>query len=310
MQKLPSLNALRAFETSARLGGFTRAAEELHISPAAVSHQVKLLEGQLGVALFVRQARGLELTDAGRQMQPELTRALGLMARAVGNLDAEPAAGPLRLAIGPTPAYAWLLPRLGRFLAEHPEIELTVNTEWPTIDPRSGRVDLALFYGRGDYPGLVSQLLMTEKVFPVCAPSLLNQKPLKKPADLVGHVLLHDIDTSDDEPALKWSRWLRDLQVAQVDSHGGLKFTNSALVYQAALAGYGVALGRTAMVSRHLIKGRLIRPFSDCRPADYAYYVVTTETGADRPRVRAMIEWLRQEAATDEAQMMAALAPR
>jgi LysR family transcriptional regulator, glycine cleavage system transcriptional activator len=296
---LPPLNSLRAFEAAARLGGFARAAEELNVTPAAVSHQVKQLEAILGITLFERKARGLDLTEAGHQMLPDLTRGLSHMARAVGGLANEPVAGTLRLGIGPTPALMWLMPRLGRLLQQHPEIELTVNSAWPTPDPRSGITDIALFYGRGKYPGLVSELLMTEEVFPVCAPKVLARQPLRKPSDLLDHILIHDVDTNDDEPALKWDRWLRDLNVADAAPRGGLKFTNSGLVYQAALAGHGVALGRTALVSKHLRKGRLIRPFSQSRPADYAYYMVTTEADAKRPRINAIMEWLRAEAAFD-----------
>ncbi|HCI46267.1 MAG TPA: LysR family transcriptional regulator [Rhodospirillaceae bacterium] len=296
---LPPLNSLRAFEAAARLGGFARAADELNVTPAAVSHQVKQLEAMLDVTLFERKPRGLVLTEAGNQMLPDLTRGLAHMARAVGGLADEPVAGALRLGIGPTPALMWLMPRLGRLLQSHPEIELTVNSSWPTPDPRSGLTDISLFYGRGHYPGLVTELLMREEVFPVCAPQVLARHPLRNPDDLLDHVLIHDVDTNDDEPALKWDRWFRDLGVSKGAPAGGIKFTNSGLVYQAALAGHGVALGRTALVSKHLRKGRLIRPFAHSRPADYAYYVVTTEADAKRPRIRAMMEWLRSEAAFD-----------
>ncbi|MEO0393176.1 MAG: transcriptional regulator GcvA [Pseudomonadota bacterium] len=297
---LPPLNALRAFEAAARLGGFAKAADELNVTPAAISHQVKQLEASLATPLFERLPRGLVLTDAGRQMLPELTKGLGHMERAVGSLGEEPLAGPVSLGIGPTPASMWLAPRLGRLIDEQPDIELTINTTWPTPDPRTSATDIALFYGRGRYPGLVTELLMTEEVFPVCAPRVLAQKPLKHPGDLANHRLIHDVDTQDDEPALKWAPWLRDLKVAGVDPERGLKFTNSAMVYQAALSGLGVALGRTAMVAQHLRKGRLIRPFAQSRPADYAYYVVTTEANVKRPRIQAVLNWLRQEAARDE----------
>ena len=297
---LPPLNALRAFEAAARLGGFAKAAEELNVTPAAISHQVKQLEAILDVTLFERQARGLILTDAGRQLLPDLTAGLGHMARAIGNLAEEPLAGPVRLGIGPTPAFMWLTPRLGRLLDQYPDIELTVNTAWPTPDPRAGETDVAMFYGRGRHPGLVTELLMTEEVFPVCAPRVLAQKSLKTPAELANHRLIHDVDTNDDEPALKWAPWLRDLKVSGVDPERGLNFTNSAMVYQAAMAGHGIALGRTALVAQHIRKGRLIRPFHQSRPADYAYYLVTTENQSKRPRVQAVMDWLRNEARRDE----------
>ena len=297
---LPPLNALRAFEVAARLGGFAKAAEELNVTPAAVSHQVKQLESILKVSLFDRQPRGLSLTNAGRQLLPDLTAGLGQMARAIGSLDDEPLAGPVRLGIGPTPAFMWLAPRLGRLLDQWPDIELTVNTAWPTPDPRAGETDVALFYGRGQYPGLVTELLMTEEVFPVCAPRLLAKKPLKTPGDLANHRLIHDVDTNDDEPALKWGPWLRDLKVTGVDPERGLNFTNSAMVYQAALAGHGIALGRTALVAEHLRKGRLIRPFQHAKAADYAYYLVTTPENTKRPRIRAVSEWLKNEAVRDD----------
>ncbi|MEM6903860.1 MAG: LysR family transcriptional regulator, partial [Pseudomonadota bacterium] len=231
---LPPLNSLRAFEAAARLGGFVAAAGELNVTPAAISQQVKQLEAHLSTQLFDRRPRGLALTAAGQQLLPDLTKGLAHMSRAVGSLAAEMLAGPLRIGAEPTPAIAWLVPRLGNFLSAHPEIELTINTAYPTPHPSSGEVDISLRYGRGRYPGMVTTLLMTEEVFPVCAPSVLNQTPLRKAADLANHVLIHDVDTQDDEPALKWDRWFRDLGVPGMDASRGLNFTNSAIVYQAA----------------------------------------------------------------------------
>lgn len=291
----PPLNSLRAFEVAARRGSFVRAAEELFVTPAAISHQVKQLEEHLGMALFFRQHRGLELTEAGRQLLPELTRGFGHMERGIGSLVAEGLTGSLSVLVMPSFATLWLIPRLGRFLDNYPEIEISINAKWQDPNAIGTTADIAIFYGLGNYPGLVTQLLMREEIFPVCAPGLLNNKPLRKFQDLRNHTLLHDVETNADEPTLTWRRWLRDAGIQDVDPNRGVKFSNSILLTEAAANGQGIALGRTTLVEDYLLKGRLIRPLHDARPADYAYHIVTSQAGSKKPRVQAFINWLESE---------------
>ena len=297
--RLPPLNALRAFEVAARRGGFKSAARELHVTPAAVSHQIKSLEAHLNVQLFRRLPRGLEITEAGRQLLPQLTRGFEHFARAVAGLGSGELAGPLTINTAPSFAALWLVPRLDSFLRAYPDIQVCVMVFEEPPDLNAGEVDIRLPYGMGDYPGFATRLLMREQVFPVCAPSLLNQVQLRRFSDLRHHTLLHDVNTGAEEPTMTWRRWLRDAGVSGVDPGQGVKFGNSILVTEAALRGQGVALGRTALVRDHLATGRLVRPLNAARPADYAYYTVTTHAGAERPRIQAFLGWLEAQVERD-----------
>lgn len=301
MATLPPLNALRAFEAAARLGGFKAAADALHVTPAAVSQQVKSLEAHLDVRLFERLPRGLRLTEAGRALQPDLRRGLDHLSRAVGTLRPGALAGRLNISAAPSFATLWLVPRLGGFLRAYPEIELRVLALGTPPDLESGEVDVRIPYGLGIYPGLSAALLMNETIFPVASPALLNQTPLRRMSDLRDHVLLHDINIGDDEPTMTWRRWLRDARVGGVDPDRGVQFSDSVLLTEAAIAGYGVALGRTSLVGADLASGRLVRPLPIHRPGDYAYYTVTTHAGRERPRVQALLRWLSEEVERDAA---------
>ena len=298
-QRLPPLNALRAFEVAARRGGFTSAARELHVTPAAVSHQIKTLESHLNVQLFRRLPRGLEITEAGRQLLPQLTRGFEHFARAVDGLGGGGLAGQLTINTAPSFAALWLVPRLDSFLRAYPDIEVCVLSNQVPPDLNSGEADIRLPYGMGDYPGLATNLLMRERIFPVCAPTLLNQSPLRRFADLRHHTLLHDIDTGPEESTMTWRRWLRDAGISGVNPALGVKFGNSVLLTEAAVRGQGVALGRMSLVGDHLASGRLVRPLKASRPADYAYYAVTTHAGAQRPRVQAFLGWVEAQAERD-----------
>lgn len=298
--RLPPLNALRAFEAAARRGGFAAAALELNVTPAAVSHQVKSLEAHLETALFRRLPRGLTLTDAGRQLLPQLTRGLECMARGVGSLCAAGLSGRLTVAAPPAFATLWLVPRLLGFQQSYPDIQLRLLAAADALDLQPGETDVGIAYGFGDHPGQVTRLLMRESVFPVCAPALLNQNRLARLHDLASHTLLHDLNTGSDEQSMTWRRWLRDAGVSNVDLDNGMEFSDSVMLIEAAVRGHGVALGRTSMVKEHLANGRLVRPLKDARPADHAYYTVTTPAGNEQPRVLAFLEWLHDQVEREE----------
>lgn len=301
MERLPPLNALRAFEVAARLGGFTGAADELHVTPAAVSHQVKTLESYLGIALFKRFPRGLVLTEAGRELLPQLSRGFDHFARAVGGLKTGDLGGKLTVSTAPSLATLWLVPRLESFLQTYPEIELRVLARERAPDLDAGEADVRIPYGTGDYPGFKSSLLMGDSIFPVCAPSLLNQTPLRRFADLRHHTLLQDIEVDVGEPTMTWKRWLRDAGIDSALSGRWVEFSNSILLTEAAVRGQGVALGRLSLVRDHLATGRLMRPLKTMRPADYAYYVVTTYAGAERRRVQVFVRWLQAQVESESA---------
>jgi LysR family glycine cleavage system transcriptional activator len=293
--RLPPLNALRAFEVAARRGGFTSAARELHVTPAAVSHQIKTLESHLDVQLFRRLPRGLALTEAGRQLLPQLSRGFDHFARAVEGLSTGGLAGPLAINTAPSFAALWLVPRLGSFVRAYSDIQIRLLAFEVAPDLERGEVDIRLPYGMGHYPGLATTLIMREHIFPVCAPSLLNHMRLRRFSDLRHHTLLHDITTGAEEPTMTWRRWLRDAGVSGVDPDKGVKLGNTILLVEAAVRGLGVALGRMSLVGDHLATGRLVRPLKASRPADYAYYAVTTHAGAKRPRVEAFLGWLEAQ---------------
>jgi LysR family transcriptional regulator, glycine cleavage system transcriptional activator len=298
MRRLPPLNALRAFEAAARHASFVKAADELAVTPAAISQQIRLLEADLGVTLFRRLPRGLALTDAAKSAMPELRKAFAHLARAVEDVHGGSLVG--RLVISAIPSFGgrWLVPRLGSFVDAYPDIDVTVRAELRNVDFVREDVDLGIRYGKGVYPGLDTRLLLTEEVFPVCAPSLLSgPKPLRRLDDLRHHRLLHDAQLSSEEPSLYWRHWLRDVGVAGTDPERGLGFTDAMMMMEAALRGLGVALGRSGLVADDLAAGRLVRPFAVSRPADYAYYVVTPEGHAGSPRVQVFLTWLDEQAA-------------
>ena len=298
--RLPPLNALRAFEAAARLGGFVPASDELNVTPAAVSHHVKSLEAHLEVQLFNRLPRGLELTSAGQELLPQISRGFAHFARAVGSLSGGSLAGRLTVSAAPSFATLWLVPRLGDFTRAFPDIQVRVLAAGVAPDLNLGKVDVRIPYGAGRFPGLKSQLLMRDTVFPVCAPSLLNHKPLRRFSDIRHHVLLHDIDVDSGEPTMTWARWLRDAGLSETAPMAGhVEFGDSILLTEAAVRGQGVALGRMSLVRDHLETGRLVRPLKIARPGDYAYYFVTTEAGAERPRVAVFRDWLDRQVGDD-----------
>ena len=291
-RKLPPLNALRSFEAAARHLSFTRAAAELNVTQAAISHQVKALEARLGVVLFRRLNRALRLTAAGEGYLPAVRDAFDAIAAATDRLYADEAGGRLTITTIHSFAAAWLLPRLLRFHVFHPEIDVLLDAADEIVDLARGGVDLAIRYGNGNWPGMRAELWMTEDIFPVCSPDLVaGPAPLRAPADLRHQTLLHD------DMRVNWRVWLDAAGVAGVDSDSGPGFTDSRLVLQAAIGGHGVALARSLLVADDLAAGRLVRPFEIALPAGFAYYIVTAPEDWDRPKVRAFREWLEAEKA-------------
>ncbi|MCP4326979.1 MAG: transcriptional regulator GcvA [Alphaproteobacteria bacterium] len=291
-RRLPPLNALRAFEAAARHLSFTRAAAELNVTQAAISHQVKTLEERLGVVLFRRLNRALRLTDAGQAYLPTVRDAFDAIAAATDRLYADDSAGRLTVSTLHSFAAAWLLPRLPRFRALHPDIDVLLDAEDKLVDLAHAGVDVAIRYGQGDWPGVRAELWMTEEIFPVCSPSLLEgAAPMRVPADLNRHTLLHD------DMRVNWGVWLRATGAGDVDATTGPGFTDSRLVVQAAIAGHGVALARSHLVADDIVAGRLVRPFDDGLPAGYAYYIVAEPGSWERPKVKAFRDWLKAEAA-------------
>ena len=297
-RRLPPLNAVRAFEAAARHLSFTRAADELNVTQAAVSHQVKGLEDRLGVQLFRRLNRGLLLTDAGGLYMRELEDILDRLEQATERLRSSEAAGLLTVSTGTSFAAKWLVPRLRRFRDRRPDIDVRIDADDALTDFRRDNVDIAIRYGRGVYPGLSSTPLLQDIVFPVCSPTLIDAAhPLRAPEDLKHHTLLHDVDVVED-----WRSWLHAAGLADIDASRGPRFSHSAMLIEAAIAGQGVALARRSMVAQDLREGRLVQPFTLSFKAEFSYWVVCPESTAGKPKIAEFRAWLLEEAARDAAE--------
>ncbi|MFP2904436.1 transcriptional regulator GcvA [Pyxidicoccus sp. 3LFB2] len=283
MRRLPPLGALRAFEAGARHLSFTRAATELYVTQAAISHQVRQLEDWLGVSLFERRGHALKLTAKGAAYLRELTPAFERMAEATARLY-EGAQGPLRLTVLPSFASCWLLPRLEDFRQRHPDIELHLTSSAELWDFLDDRFDVGIRSGLGRWTGLKAEQLATEALSPVCSPALA--KKLRSPADLKKVRLLHDT------PKDGWRRWLEAAGVEGVDAEAGPSFNDAGLVLQAAAQGQGVALGRLTLASAALASGRLVQPFETRLPNDFSYWLVHPRPLAGRRDVVAFKTWL------------------
>ena len=296
-RRLPPLNALRAFEAAARHLSFTKAADELAVTQAAISHQVKGLEERLGVALFRRANRALVLTEVGQAYLPALRDAFDAIDAATARILQKDKAGTLTVTTMPSFGAAWLVRRLGAFRAKHPDIDVRLLTVERLVDFAREDVDIGIRFGVGAWAGLTSERLLSEDMFPMCSPALLKEKKLDKPEDLRHHTLLHDDMETD------WRRWLVAAGVKGIDPNRGLHFPNSSMLLQAAVEGQGVALGRSALAAGYLAAGQLVKPFELKLPVDAAYYVVYPPAYAQRAKVMAFRDWLMEEVAKDEAQI-------
>jgi LysR family glycine cleavage system transcriptional activator len=286
-RSLPPLNALRAFEAAARELSFKRAAAELHVTEGAISHQVRALEDAVGVKLFVRLHRGLRLSEAGARYAPALQAAFDALDAATRAL-APKRGGRARLRVSALPSFAasWLVPRLGAFHARHPRIDLALHSSAELADLARDPVDVAIRYGRGDYPGLHVEPLMTDAIAPVASPRLA----LTRPDQLRRHTLLHDGTSAG------WRDWLAAAGVRGVDAERGLSFDDSGQLVQAAVAGHGVALARLRLAEADLRAGRLVQPFAAAQPAPFAYYVACLPARAEEPAIRAFRRFLQRAA--------------
>ena len=312
--RLPPLNALRAFEAAARLASFSRAAAELHVTPAAVSHQVKGLEDVLGVKLFRRRASGLELTYAGRICQPKLHEGFQRLAEAVEQIRATGAPGVLTIDAAPTFAAKWLAPRLHRFVAAHHGLDVRINAITHLIDARSdeapvneqqpglppGDADISIRFGSGEYPGMRVDKLLAVSVTPIFSPRVLQgERALREPRDLLNHALIHDNIPSDDGRPL-WQAWFETVGIEDADIAHGLRFNHASLALEAAADGFGIALGMPQVAAFDLASGRLVATFARM-PLRSAYYLVCSAERGDRSEVIAFRRWITQEARRQDA---------
>lgn len=311
-ERLPPLNALKAFESAARHLSLKRAAQELSVTPAAISHQVKALEDYLGVKLFRRLNRALELTPAARAALPKLREGFDSLAQAVAAMRPLPDSGQVTLSAAPSFATRWLMPRLHRLFAAHPEIDVRVSArlrrvkqggqdsaaERATIANWLEESDVAILYGHGDYPGFRFDKLFALTVAPICSPQLVRgENPLQRPQDLANHTLLHDDTGVLYDGTAFWDVWLKAAGVEGIDTGRGSHFSHAVLALEAANDALGVVATFPALAAAELAVGRLIMPFDLQVQLPSAYYLVCNEAVLSRPAVVAFRDWLLAEAA-------------
>lgn len=301
---------MRAFESAARHLSFKKAAEELHVTPAAISQQIKALESYLGVALFRRLTRALEITAQGRAMLPKIREGFECFAAAIDGTR-QTVEGVLTVTAPPSFATRWLVPRLPRFSVIHPEVELRLASSGDSVDRRgetllldnevldlrdAGSV-LAIRYGTGNYPGLQVDQIFAPDWVPVCSPRLVDgARRLETPGDLAQHVLIHDETIDDEDRQPGWREWLAGAGVTTVDAERGPRFSNAVLAVEAALDGQGVALALKPLVENDVAAGRLIVPFEMGVASPYGYFLVMRKAVAGRHSVAAFRQWLLSEA--------------
>jgi LysR family transcriptional regulator, glycine cleavage system transcriptional activator len=296
------LNALRAFEASARHQSFSSAASELNVTPAAVGQLVRSLEEWLNTPLFHRGSGGrarLIPTETAERALPDIRAGFDKLSQGLSLLRAGTKSGPLTVTVSPAFAAKWLLPRIENFHARCPETDVRLDTNLRLADFATQGIDIGVRYGRGSWPGLIAEKLLDEEIFPVCSAEWLNRHgALKTPADLMGKALIHDLSVDTHVGFVSWSDWLSRVGASHVDTHRGLQINNSAAVLQAAIDGQGVALARSVMAKDDLAAGRLIALFPHEKlVSELAYYIVYRAECATSPKLQAFSDWLLEEAA-------------
>ena len=289
------LNALRAFEASARHLSYVKAAEELYVTPAAISHQVKRLEDYLGVQLFRRLPNGLLLTDVAQRLTIDLSEGFERLDAALDKVGHEETRGALTLSVAPMFAVKWLLPRLATFDALHPEIDVRLSASLDLVDLQRDGFDAAVRLGKGRYPNLSSVKLFDESVVPMCSPRLIEAGTLNEPADLPGLVLLHDDSMKFDPAAPTWNTWLTAVGAGGVTTTRGPRFSQPDHALQAAIDGAGVVLGWKYLARDDLVAGRLVQPFGVELPLGSAFYVVCPKTVSKQKKLKHFLDWLVAE---------------
>lgn len=288
LKRLPNLAALRAFEAAARHENFSRAAEEVHLTHGAISHQIRGLEEDLGLQLFTRNGKRIAITPEGQRFAAVIRRALGEIARAAEELQDSARVKRLLISAVPSLAARWLSARMGKFIDRHPDIEVTLQTSPELVDLTRSQVDVCVRFGTGAYPGVKSEWLIGDFLYPVVSPKYRGGKLPKTPAELTTDMLLR----SDES----WDSWFAAVGVGLSEPAGGLVFDDSSMLLRSAAAGHGVAVARHLIAMPEIADGDLVRLFDVAVPTRYSYYIVYTEQAIQKPQVRAFRDWLVTEA--------------
>jgi LysR family transcriptional regulator, glycine cleavage system transcriptional activator len=305
MARTPSLDALRIFAVAARHLSFTEAAHELNLTQSAISHRIRGLEEELGLALFNRLTRRLELTPQGRVLAQKLDHAIGEIDRGIADLAETTDEGPVKVTMLPSVASHWLLPRLPRIRSRHPDLDVQVIADPRLLDLRAEGIDIAIRFGRAPYPGYAVTRLMGDRVFPVCAPGLLRQRgPIDSIDALLTLPLLHDSATDADGSASDWRAWLDHHGRPDIACHTGQHFSEAGMLIDAALLGLGVALARASLVADQVASGALVCPLNLAAPTSFTYYLLGLPEAVERPKIARFRNLLVAEAAATEAFML------
>ncbi len=312
---LPPLNALKAFEVAARHLSLKRAAADLHVTPAAISHQIKSLEDYVGVKLFERKHRGLQLTAVARAALPKLRMGFEALAQAVAQMQPDQGSDRLSVSVAPSFAARWLMPRLHRFFAAYPEVDVAISArtrtlnreghdkaiEQATVERWLSESDVAILYGHGDYSGFLASKLFSLTIAPLCSPQLAGgEHPLRVPADLRHHTLVHDDTGLRYDGSAFWDVWLSAAAVVGIETNRGPHFNQPVLAIEAAVDSLGIVATFPIFASEELATGRLILPFSTKARLQSGYYLVFSEVSALKPGVAAFRDWVMAEAAQQQ----------
>lgn len=303
IEQFPGLRSLRAFVAAAQHLSFSRAAEDMGVTPAAISHQIKEIEDQLRVALFIRNSRTMALTQEGEILATAARESLETLGRAVKRAKRLENRNQIRVSASPSIGAKWLVPRLDRFLEIAPNSDVRLDVTSSLVDFERDDVDIAIRFGEGRYPGMDAQLLFRDIVFPVCSPSIITKEtPLNHPRDLLKHKLIHLDYEIQSSPWPNWKMWMAAAGIKDFDDRSGLHFRQTSLTVQAAIDGMGVALGDSNLVADDLAAGRLVKPFELAlrTPPQFAYYIITPRNAPPNPLVALFRDWCMKEARETE----------
>lgn len=298
MRRLPPLDTLRVFEAASRLLSFKEAGDELSVTASAVSHRVASLEEELGTPLFIRHRRRIELTPEGERLAAGMRKALAEIRRAVASVDRREGTR-LRITAIPSHVTRWLAPRLHRFQALHPDIEIHVSADLAVADLQQRTFDIALRFGRGPYPDLHAEHLMDDWIFPVASPRYIaDHGPIEKPSDILRLSRILDVTAENDESGTNWRTWFEHhgLPLDQVER--GMGFNGAAITLEAAAGGLGIAIARKTLVGEELRSGRLVHVLGGEIKTNWSHFAVVLPEMADWPPLRNFVGWLRSEAET------------
>ena len=299
MNRLPPLKSLQAFESAGRHLSFTQAAQELNVTPGAISQQIRQLEESLGVKLFKRMNRAIVLSDAGQLLLPSISNGFENFHEGLNLLQQRAGSGPLTITSAPSFVSKWLIPRLSHFKDVHPGIDVRIDTSDRLVDFSREDIDVGIRFGDGKYPELDTVFLFSFDLIPVCSPELLQgERQLKQVSDLKHFTLLHSNYDELDPGWPDWAMWLKVVCAESVDAGHGIYFNQSDQLFQAALDGQGIALLANVLTEPEVAAGRLVQPFSARLPVKMNYHLVTSPAKAKLAKVRAFREWILEESAS------------